>query len=606
MRTITSLASFACCAASDPTFLQQGVDVGNSIGVGVEDVEAANPGVWEPSESEYWGVTGENVPYAVPEFKPEELTRAKFDKLARAGRAFVVRQLGKNHPMAKWNCDYFAENTTFKEVELEREYKAKDVPGPKRRTMSQILSDAKKAPSTGAFSPFYLGIKNAGEKDNPTWTPEVLAEVNKNVVVPEFMDPVNKDSMSKTPEFWFSFGAHGGGAKAHVDQHTMSTLSMQLSGTKKWKISPVAKRNQLHVMKLYTDGLVNNRAANWSILKEVTLSPGDAIFFGNGVIHETTNSPGECSASITHQYDVPRPTTFWRSYLPRVRETPDMQWTWQRVHGYVVKGLSSSSDVKDFFDVNGDGSATDAERKQVVSLWNKLNAQTLPAVFKAHDIDAQKHIVDNPRALRTTYPKAVQEAVIIYEKKDSAEANSNTIAKDYLTGKALNGKGEELEAAVSPDSEPEAEPKSTATSESTTTTSPVQDGAKAASPAEREQKQEQKQEQVQKQEQKQHVCKSIHIGGLPGVQDRCNGVYKATSQKSEGYPVYKSSKGMFLYWSPTYGGQWQIDTDTDLKFKNVFIHTESNTPLNPPRYAKYWNPKTETFEAVDIVSECLQ
>jgi hypothetical protein len=104
-----------------------------------------------------------------------------------------------------------------------------------------------------------------------------------------------------------------------------------------------------------------------------------------------------------------------------------------------------------------------------------------------------------------------------------------------------------------------------------------------------------------------YVCESMRIGGLPEVQADCNGMYRITSQKLEGYPVYKSvSKKMFLYWTPTYGGQWQIDTDTDLVYKNVYIHTESGKPLKPPTLAKYWSPKTKKFEPVDLVVECVK
>jgi len=54
--------------------------------------------------------------------------------------------------------------------------------------------------------------------------------------VPSFMDKRNADSLAENAEFWL--GAKGTGARAHMDSHCISTLSVVMHGKRRWRIGP--------------------------------------------------------------------------------------------------------------------------------------------------------------------------------------------------------------------------------------------------------------------------------------------------------------------------------------------------------------------------------
>lgn len=346
--------------------------------------EAGHPDInsWEPSDAEYWGQGAvSQAPFPVPEMNAGDLTRENFDYLVREGRAFVVRDLAENcsHPMKSWSCSYFQHDTEFSKVEVKREY-MNDSSLPSFVRLGEL---GKTKSSSLSSSPFYLGIKEAiyqspedlaaDPLSSVTWSRKVLEKVQSHTIVPPFMDPENSEILNSTPEFWFSAGSKGGGAKAHVDTHTESTMSLQLSGRKRWRLAPIARRAVPHVMKLYTDGKIYERTEqmHWNILADVFLRPGDALFFGPGFIHQTDAEPGECAASVTWQFNVPLPTKLWQSFLPRFRWTPDLEHTWPILRELLFAHKRQGA-TAELLDLDGDGKANASERKQVLSLWTEL------------------------------------------------------------------------------------------------------------------------------------------------------------------------------------------------------------------------------------------
>lgn len=365
---------------------------------------------WEPADAEYWGAAAADPngvagpPYPVPEFAADALGRDVFDAHVRAGRPLVVRGVGASHPMRGWDCAFFQADELFRHVELKREYAGASAKGPawlRAAALQTLRGESAEGPCVPGehSSPYYLGIKDAGPVEelaedpfaSTTWTVEVLGRVQNHTVVPEFMDPANEEYLRRTPEFWFAFGGCSGGAKAHVDQHTESTMSLQLSGRKRWRVAPIAPRAAQHVMKLYQDGQIYGRdeQRTWNILADVVLEPGDAIVFPPGFIHQTDAVGSTCAASVTWQFNQPAPTTFWRHFLPRLRRTPDMVHTWDLLRALVRGGKKSRpSDRIDlaaqeaFFDASGDGTASEAEKEQVLAAWRQLEAEAKSQVPK--------------------------------------------------------------------------------------------------------------------------------------------------------------------------------------------------------------------------------
>jgi len=245
---------------------------------------------------------------------------------------------------------------------------------------------------TARASPYYLGIKDAQHQSpeelaadphaSSTWSTDVLQKVQRHTVVPSFMDPRNGKILQATPELWFSCGASGGGAKAHVDQHTESTMSLQLSGHKRWRVAPLGRRAAPHIMKLYQDGQIYSREEQnrWNMLEDVVLHPGDAFFFGPGFIHQTDAEPGVCAASITWQFNIPAPSTFWRSFLPRIRWTPDLIHTWGLLRRIIMR--STGSVIDPLFDVDGDGHVSPGEHTKVRDLGWSLSVLSVMSSLK--------------------------------------------------------------------------------------------------------------------------------------------------------------------------------------------------------------------------------
>lgn len=165
----------------------------------------------------------------------------------------------------------------------------------------------------------------------------MLEKVRAHIRLPEFMHPSNLESMKSTPEFWFA--GRGAGAKAHMDSHIQATMSLQLAGTKRWRLGLMEPRRAPFLSTIYSDGDVYNRDEPWRPQFNVTLRPGDALFFPPGFVHETLNvdeDPNACSASVTFQLDHPMAARMYRRFLPRVRRTADIHEAWPLITAWAT------------------------------------------------------------------------------------------------------------------------------------------------------------------------------------------------------------------------------------------------------------------------------
>ena len=241
------------------------------------------------------------------------------------------------------------------------------------------------------------------------------------------MQGSNLAMVQSTPEFWFLQARAKGGAKAHVDAHPQSTWSMQLCGEKRWRLSPVGVRKAPHVMKLYQDGQIYGRDEHlsWNIFEEVLLRPGDALFFAPGFIHQTFGEGKSPAASITWQFDTPPPSTFLRTFLFRLRFTPDLLESWQQMGELIgrarrIRDLSAihSDDLVDFLDVNGDGHVTRQEKKKVLKMWDlaleSIRSQ-LPKEIQQIQLGINEVVHDEQDLMRI--PKKLRSAIRNWEEK---------------------------------------------------------------------------------------------------------------------------------------------------------------------------------------------
>ena len=396
---------------------------------------------WEPPASKFWldgarafqAVQDFIVHFPVLNFTVDSLSPETFDQLVQEGRPFVVRGLGRIHPMREWDCEFFRHHASFQKVQGRREYADSASQQPQwmslRDVMSTVSGEATRPDSLHA-SPYYVGIKDVQYRSSqelsrdshysPSWTRELLQLVQNHTITPSFMRGSNLQHLKDTPEFWFvQSGARQVGAKPHVDVHPQSTWSLQLCGRKRWRVSTIAPRSAPHVMKLYQDGQIYNRPEHlsWNQFEDIVLHPGDALFFGPAFIHQTLSEESGPAASVTWQFEDPLPVVFMRAFMPRLRFTADASALWPRIQHLVMRAqkvdllkIPTSSDLQRFLDIDGRGSVNESERQQVVSLWKALGVEVRSKVPKAlwqeanlgldAVIEDQHELADLPKRLR--------------------------------------------------------------------------------------------------------------------------------------------------------------------------------------------------------------
>jgi len=163
-----------------------------------------------------------------------------------------------------------------------------------------------------------------------------------------------------SPEFWFSMP--GAGAKAHMDMHCESTMSIQLDGTKRWRIGLASATDESLPTGAYGDGMAYGREGGWTPTYDFELQKGEALFFPPAFIHESNNVGTTCAASITHQYSFPMAAGFFRAWWPRTRRLGDMNECWGKISSWANLGKHGVAGVP-----------TAEARKQAGALWGSLH-----------------------------------------------------------------------------------------------------------------------------------------------------------------------------------------------------------------------------------------
>ncbi|CAE7674607.1 unnamed protein product [Symbiodinium pilosum] len=237
-------------------------------------------------------------------------------------------------------------------------------------------------------------------EDRPGWTKAMLRRVAKSFKVPDFMHPERTArDFGATPEFWFGTGKAG--AKAHMDSHVQATVSVQISGRKRWRLMPLRQRDAPFLAMIYSDGQPYENDEGWQPLFEIVLEPGEGLFFPPGMIHETMNVGDVCASSVTFQFNYPYAARFYRRFFPRVRYTADIGESWVLIKEWARLGLHGDkkgkgepydqarqrADVGKHFaklDKDGDGRLTEAE-------LSFLDSPAINAIAW-HDLDGDEAI----------------------------------------------------------------------------------------------------------------------------------------------------------------------------------------------------------------------
>lgn len=329
----------------------------------------------EPFEADYFGGTFGGEP---PRISGLSLSPADFKELALSGRVLIIENASAGTALAGWSCQRLAQE--FPEAKMRREYDW--LKNPEDRNL-QKLGNAKwtgvaeagvdagerlsQDPEAPPFAPFYWGVREHRQGD--VGSKEVVRKIKGIIAesVPQFMDKTeNGVSMFDNAEFWL--GAKGTGARAHMDSHCISTLSVVMSGARRWRIGPVprmpagAGRSPQEEV-LFDDGVAYK--LGWKPMFEFTVKEGDALLFPPGWIHETRNVAEGCTAALTTQFTNPRPVRYWRNYYQRLRRVGDLNPCWGEMFQWGSMGLKkkvaklSESEAKSFAEEHFDKHVAD-------------------------------------------------------------------------------------------------------------------------------------------------------------------------------------------------------------------------------------------------------
>jgi len=355
----------------------------------------------EPLELAYFGGTPGGEPRRVA-----DLSLLDFDEAARSGQVLLIENASEGTAMAGWSCGRLAQE--FPEARMRREYDW--VKNPDDRNVQQLgstswiskaeagedqrerLQQDQQAPP---FAPFYWGVRE--HRNGDIGSRKVVERIRKLIKesVPAFMDRNNAESLFDNAEFWL--GAKGTGARAHMDSHCISTLSVVLSGERRWRIGPVprmprgAGRSKDEEV-VFDDGVAYK--LGWKPMFEFTVREGEAVLFPPGWIHETLNVADGCTVALTTQFDIPMPVRYYRSFYQRLRRMGDLHPCWRTMmswaslgeHGkrlpkdqaaarlraeelYRTRNATLSPEQRDFYDLNVDGIVSEAEFVSVFTDW---------------------------------------------------------------------------------------------------------------------------------------------------------------------------------------------------------------------------------------------
>ncbi|CAD7953287.1 unnamed protein product [Amoebophrya sp. A120] len=248
---------------------------------------------------------------------------------------------------------------------------------------AELRTRQKQGSDAPTKNPHYWGIKEDMHQhpERKIWVESLLPKASK---LPGFMQRKVKDkrrNLSTSPEFWFA-SVKDSGAKAHLDGHKQSTISIQLSGSKIWRFQEIDERigdptvdkkfgnGGVSYLYAYEDGACyeNNptvctthtsqlseeekKNSKWRTIK---LNQFDAAFFAPGIVHETknvltdehqlakergdefaVNITAPCAASLTYQMEPPPATGHFRRHWARIRMTMDVTDSWHRLQHWAM------------------------------------------------------------------------------------------------------------------------------------------------------------------------------------------------------------------------------------------------------------------------------
>jgi len=241
------------------------------------------------------GVSGEDalryfgagsLPLEPEKLDAEGVDAEMFAAFTRKARPVVIRGgfAGTNFDVQQkpdeWTCEAIARRFPTGRMKMEYAATPGHVDNPIRLgdvaewSQATAPSGAKADPEAPQYAPFYWGVKGADDGER-LWDgkKDLLQQMRKLMrPLPRFMrqTQANTNEVLGSPEFWFA--KLGAGAKAHMDSHCESTLTLQLAGRKQWRLSwpPVIANGSYAKDGFLADGRPYDAKGGWKPTHSIT------------------------------------------------------------------------------------------------------------------------------------------------------------------------------------------------------------------------------------------------------------------------------------------------------------------------------------------------
>mmetsp|Transcript_73357 Transcript_73357/g.160642 ORF Transcript_73357/g.160642 Transcript_73357/m.160642 type:complete len:432 (+) Transcript_73357:153-1448(+) len=290
----------------------------------------------EAKSYDFFGkTTPHGEPHPVPRYKT--LTAEEFERLALDGRPFVLEDGGRGQPFVGWSCSRFKEEFPKAVVKIEYVKGDKPIRSMQDDWENELHPIVDADPNGPQYAPWYWGVKGADDKEDRATVYEGGAKnnpfpaVQKLMRIPDYMRNTsdNRREIFGSPEFWFS--APKAGAQMHMDSHCESTMVIQLSGKRVWKLgwTPPVPNNTVYKEGSFADGEIYGKGYHPPL--EAVVSEGEALFFPSGFLHSTMNIGDTCAASLTFQFRDPIPARYFRHAMSHLRRTGDFSECWKLI-----------------------------------------------------------------------------------------------------------------------------------------------------------------------------------------------------------------------------------------------------------------------------------
>lgn len=313
--------------------------------------------------------------------QPERLRRLGAEQASRyirSGRPFIVTDMVEGWGMRDWDCESVRRDFGDEEMHLWNAYGDSSQPAVVRLSDpwqqwlfpqegsrgagageslaqdrvegSSSSANETAAPSALSFHWYPLNGGAGASPNDPVFgsSPHSIRKLQAAYELPSFLPQqsrLNQRFCKDRMEVFF--GMPGAGAKLHADSVCEPIFSVQLSGRKRWRLSPLPPYRR--AMPASASDYIDTRPEGaWQPTYDFVLEPGEAVFFPTSWLHETRNLPpttagsngraaaeaegdgaqacsggGEtcgngCSLSLSLQWRYPFPVGFVRDFAPRL------------------------------------------------------------------------------------------------------------------------------------------------------------------------------------------------------------------------------------------------------------------------------------------------